>query len=83
MALCELYISKEVERATAESITQADVDVVGKCSTAWGQMARGNLLCITHDCLTDSLFTVHSTHVEPMFTVHYLGQPPDYILCAA
>ena len=30
MVLCELYISKEVERATAESIAQADIDVIGK-----------------------------------------------------
>ena len=30
MMLCELYISKEVERATTESIAKADVDVVGK-----------------------------------------------------
>ena len=30
MMLCELYISKEVERATAKSIAKADVDVVGK-----------------------------------------------------
>ena len=29
MMLCELYISKEVERAT-RSIAKADVDVVGK-----------------------------------------------------
>ena len=32
MALCELYISKEVEKATAESIAQADVSVIGECS---------------------------------------------------
>ena len=30
MALCELYISKEVEKATAESIAQADVNVIGE-----------------------------------------------------
>ncbi len=30
MALCELYISKEVERVTSASIAQADVDVIGK-----------------------------------------------------
>lgn len=29
MALCELYISKEVEKATAKSIAEADTDVVG------------------------------------------------------
>ena len=29
MALCELYTSKEVEKATAQSIAEADVDVVG------------------------------------------------------
>ena len=29
-ALCELYISKHVERATSESIAQADVDIIGK-----------------------------------------------------
>ena len=28
-ALCELYISKHVERATSESIAQADVDIIG------------------------------------------------------
>ena len=28
-ALCELYISKHVERATANSIAQADVDIIG------------------------------------------------------
>ena len=46
MVLCELYISKEVERATAESIAQADIDVIGKresvvhmqisCTTQYG-----------------------------------------------
>ena len=30
MILCELYISKEVERATSDSIAKADVDVVGQ-----------------------------------------------------
>ena len=30
MALCELYVSKVVEKATAQSIAEADVDVVGK-----------------------------------------------------
>lgn len=30
MSLCELYISKEVERVTAASIAQADVDVIGE-----------------------------------------------------
>jgi hypothetical protein len=30
MALCELYISKKVEKATVRSIADADVDVVGK-----------------------------------------------------
>ena len=30
MALCELYVSKEVEKATTQSIAEADVDVVGK-----------------------------------------------------
>jgi Rho family protein len=30
MALCELYISKEVERVTADSIAQAEVNVIGK-----------------------------------------------------
>lgn len=29
MALCELYVSKEVEKATAKSIAEADTDVVG------------------------------------------------------
>ena len=29
-ALCELYISKHVERATSESIAQADVDIIGE-----------------------------------------------------
>lgn len=28
-SLCELYIAKHVERATSESIAQADVDVIG------------------------------------------------------
>ena len=28
-ALCELYISKHVERATSESIAQADVNIIG------------------------------------------------------
>lgn len=32
MALCELYVSKEVEKATTQSIAQADVDVVGTLS---------------------------------------------------
>ena len=27
--LCELYISKHVERATSESIAQANVDIIG------------------------------------------------------
>ena len=30
MALCELYVSKVVEKATARSIAEADVNVVGK-----------------------------------------------------
>ena len=30
MALCELYISKDVETVTAASIAQAEVDVIGK-----------------------------------------------------
>lgn len=30
MALCELYISKEVERVTAVSIAQAEVDTIGE-----------------------------------------------------
>jgi len=34
MALCELYISKEVEKATAESIAQADVSVIGLLLTS-------------------------------------------------
>ena len=29
MALCELYISKYVEKATAKSISEADVDIIG------------------------------------------------------
>ena len=29
MALCELYVSKEVERLTADSIAQADLNVIG------------------------------------------------------
>ena len=28
-SLCELYIAKHVERATAESIAQAEVDIIG------------------------------------------------------
>ena len=63
MALCELYISKEVERATAESITQADVDVVGKWySTAWGHME--GTYCVSHmivlaQLIAYILYTVH------------------------
>ena len=30
MSLCELYISKHVERATTDSIANADVDIIGK-----------------------------------------------------
>ena len=30
MTMCELYISKEVERVTAASIAQAEVDVIGQ-----------------------------------------------------
>ncbi len=30
MGLCELYISKEVERRTADSIAQADLNVIRK-----------------------------------------------------
>ena len=36
MALCELYISKQVEKATAKCIAQADVDIIGEFSeTSW------------------------------------------------
>ena len=36
MALCEFYVSKEVEKATTQSIAEADVDVVGKnVAPAW------------------------------------------------
>ena len=35
MALCELYISKEVEKATARSIAEADTDVVGMYLCTW------------------------------------------------
>lgn len=38
MALCELYISKEVERLTADSIAHADLDVIGVC--VWWFMCR-------------------------------------------
>ena len=31
MSLCELYITKEVDRACAKSIADADVDVIGMC----------------------------------------------------
>ena len=31
-ALCELYISKHVERATSDSIARADVDIIGNTS---------------------------------------------------
>ena len=49
MALCELYISKEVERATAESITQADVDVVGKwCAALPGDIWPEGTYCVSH-----------------------------------
>ena len=37
-ALCELYISKHVERATSNSIAQADVDIIGNIivlKSAW------------------------------------------------
>ena len=34
MALCELYVSKQVEKATARSIAEADVDVIGKEKTS-------------------------------------------------
>ena len=30
MSMCELYVSKEVERQTAVSIAEAEVDVIGK-----------------------------------------------------
>ena len=30
-ALCELYITKEVDRATSKCIARADIDVVGMC----------------------------------------------------
>ncbi len=30
MSLCELYVSKEVERLTAASIANAEVDVIGQ-----------------------------------------------------
>ena len=30
MSLCELYVSKEVEKETADSIAQAQVDVIGE-----------------------------------------------------
>lgn len=30
MSLCELYISKHVEKATAESISNAGVDIIGE-----------------------------------------------------
>lgn len=30
MTLCELYVSKEVERVTAASIAQAEVNVIGE-----------------------------------------------------
>ena len=32
--LCELYITKEVERATSHSIAQADIDIIGTSLTA-------------------------------------------------
>ena len=31
LVLCELYTSKEVERRTAKSIAQADLDVISEC----------------------------------------------------
>ncbi len=30
MCLCELYISKHVERATKDSIAKADIDIIGE-----------------------------------------------------
>ncbi len=30
MSLCELYISKHVERATKDSIAKANVDIIGE-----------------------------------------------------
>ena len=30
MTMCELYMSKEVEKATTKSIAKADVDIIGK-----------------------------------------------------
>lgn len=45
MALCELYISKEVERATMASIAQADVDIIGECFGEWLVDNNGDKYC--------------------------------------
>ena len=60
MALCELYVSKVVEKATVQSIAEADVDVVGKTVEAdymyrtldlgvWGELVTSNhKISLTH-----------------------------------
>ena len=58
MTLCELYISKQVEKATAQSIAKADVDVVGKSSAYYNYSTIPNthntlgmhLYCDSYDC---------------------------------
>ena len=43
-ALCELYISKHVERATSESIAQADVDIIGKHNNYHAHAINNNIM---------------------------------------
>lgn len=45
VALCELYVSKEVERRTAESIARADLDVIGVCGVY--------MMCVSVWCVCD------------------------------
>ena len=48
MELCELYVSNIVEKATAQSIAEADVDVVGK-------NVEADYMCRTLGCLVTSI----------------------------
>ena len=40
VTLCELYITKEVERCTAECIARSDIDVVGLCYYTFTELNR-------------------------------------------
>lgn len=64
--LCELYITKEVDRSCTKNIEKADIDVIGLLLTAqvgmWSKHPMTNVINNINLCFEDVSYTLSRAH---------------------